>query len=385
MYITRHIEKTIKKYYKQYSVITITGPRQSGKTTTIRNLFDFPYYSMETPDTRHRILADPRNFFDSIKTGCILDEIQQASELLSYIQEYVNKPKNKIKFILSGSQQFNLLNSISQSLAGRTAIVKLMPFSISEINIKNKNIDEILFNGLYPRVYSKKLFPTQVYRDYFETYIQRDVRQLLNIKNIHNFQKFIYLCAGRIGQLLNTNSLANEVGVSVKTIQSWISVLEASYVIFLLYPYNKNINKRVVKTPKLYFCDTGLASYLLGIENYKQLENNMYRGNLFENFVILELIKYRYNNGLDKNTYFYRDSNSNEIDCVTDWAGKVVPFEIKVSKTFNNNFLKGLDYIKKFVQNIKKSFVIYTGNENFKIKDTDIINFKQIFEQIKNF
>ena len=340
---------------------------------------------METPDTRNRILADPRNFFDSIKTGCILDEIQQASELLSYIQEYVDKPKNKIKFILSGSQQFNLLNSISQSLAGRTAIVKLMPFSISEINVKNKNIDEILFNGLYPRVYSKKLFPTQVYRDYFETYIQRDVRQLLNIKNIHNFQKFIYLCAGRIGQLLNTNSLANEVGVSVKTIQSWISVLEASYVIFLLYPYNKNINKRVVKTPKLYFCDTGLASYLLGIENYKQLENNMYRGNLFENFVILELIKYRYNNGLDKNTYFYRDSNSNEIDCVTDWAGKVVPFEIKVSKTFNNNFLKGLDYIKKFVQNIKKSFVIYTGNENFKIKDTDIINFKQIFEQIKNF
>ena len=207
----------------------------------------------------------------------------------------------------------------------------------------------------------------------------------MNIKNIHNFQKFIYLCAGRIGQLLNTNSLANEVGVSVKTIQSWISVLEASYVIFLLYPYNKNINKRVVKTPKLYFCDTGLASYLLGIENYKQLENNMYRGNLFENFVILELIKYRYNNGLDKNTYFYRDSNSNEIDCVTDWAGKVVPFEIKESKTFNNNFLKGLDYIKKFVQNIKKSFVIYTGNENFKIKDTDIINFKQIFEQIKNF
>lgn len=378
MYIKRDVENVIKLYSKQYPVITITGPRQSGKTTLIRNIFDLPYYSMETPDIRERILSDPRSFFDSLTKGCILDESQRTPELLSYIQEYVDRPNNKLKFILSGSQQLNLLNSISQSLAGRTALIKLLPFSTNEVNIKNKSINDIIFKGFYPRLYDKKLNPTQVYRDYFETYIQRDVRQLLNIKDIHAFQKFVYLCAGRIGQLLNTNSLANEVGVSVKTIQSWISVLEASYIVFLLYPYNNNINKRVVKTPKLYFCDPGLACYLLGIENAKQLENNMYRGNLFENFIILELIKHRYNKGLDKNIYFYRDSNSNEVDCIAEWNNNIVPFEIKVSKTFSSDFLKGIQFIKNIIPGINKNFVVYTGKENFKIKDIDIINFNQL-------
>lgn len=378
MYKKRYVENILKKYFKQYPVLTITGPRQSGKTTMIRTVFDLPYYSMESPDIRERLLSDPRSFFDSLKKGCVLDEIQRTPELLSYIQEYVDKTDNKLKFILSGSQQLNLLNSVSQTLAGRTALVKLLPFSIREIGLKN--INEIIFKGLYPRIYDKNLNPTQMYRDYFETYIQRDVRQLLNIKNVHDFQKFIYLCAGRIGQLLNANSLANEVGVSVKTIQSWISILEASYVIFLLYPYSKNINKRVVKTPKLYFCDTGLVSYLLGIENSKQLENNMYRGSLFENFVILELIKYRYNNGLDKNVYFYKDSNSNEVDCIAEWNNELIPFEIKFSKTFNSDFFKSINYIKNIIPNINNSFVIYNGSDNFKVKNTNIINFKQLEE-----
>ncbi|MBR2082688.1 MAG: ATP-binding protein [Elusimicrobiaceae bacterium] len=384
MYIQRTIETVLRQYLKRYSVVTVTGPRQSGKTTLLRKTFDFPYYSMETPDIRSRVLADPRGFFDALEKGCILDEIQRAPELLSYIQEYVDRPNNKLKFILSGSQQLNLLNSVSQSLAGRTALTKLLPLSYEEIKTKKLPMDDILYRGLYPRLYSETLNPTQVYRDYTATYLERDVRQLLNVHNMHNFQKFLFLCAGRIGQLLNMNSLANEVGVNITTIQAWFSVLEASFVVFLLYPYSKNINKRVVKTPKLYFCDTGLASYLLGIESAKQLTNNMYRGALFENFVLLELMKQRYNSGKEPNLYFYRDSNQNEIDCVAQWGEKIIPMEIKSSKTFNTEFLKGLTFAEKIIPNLDKSLLIYTGNEDFLVKHTRVINFAHLSKGINN-
>lgn len=279
----------------------------------------------------------------------------------------------------------DLLAKVNQTLSGRTALLKLLPFSIEELESKKLSyqIDEYLLNGFYPRIYDKKLNPTKTYKDYFEIYIQRDLRKLINIKDLRLFRKFVRLCAGRIGQVFSTSSLSNEVGVSTPTINSWISILEASYVIFLLEPYYENIGKRLIKSPKLYFVDVGLASYLLGIENGVQLERDPLHGALVENLVIGELIKERFNLGLDQNLYFYRDNHGNEIDALFKAGHELVPFEIKSAQTFNRGFLKQLEYMAKiFPAKIKKGYLVYTGAVEQKMDKFLLLNYKNVYKTI---
>ena len=380
MYIPRSIEKEVLEMSNQYPVITITGPRQSGKTTLAKHLFSYlPYFSFENPDVRLLAESDPRSFLNQFDIGAVLDEIQYVPQLLSYLQQIVDENQN-LKFILTGSNQFSLLNKINQSLAGRTAILKLLPFSLEEIPfIKKNTTDDILFTGFYPAIFSRNLNPVKAYRNYYETYIERDVRQLIQLKDLSLFQKFIRICAGRTANLFNASAIASETGVSVKTIQSWISVLEASYIIFRLSPYFENINKRLIKSPKIYFYDVGLASYLLGIENAKQLSRDPLRGALFENMVIIEMIKKRVNRGLDHNLFFYRDSHHSEIDVIQKQGSKLIPYEIKSSQTFHPEFLKGLLRFKKNLPDrITDMYLIYDGELELKNQGVKLLNFRNL-------
>jgi len=374
------MSKALTSLAKSYSVITLTGPRQSGKTTLVKSLFkNKPYCNLENVDEREFAINDPKAFLLRFPAGAVLDEIQRAPELMSYIQTIVDEKQDPGMFILTGSQNFNLLENVTQSLAGRTAILKLLPFNLKEIGLYKKSFstNDYLLNGFFPAVYEKKLNPTIFYRNYYETYVERDLRQLINVKNLNLFQIFVRLCAGRIGQLFNASSLSSEVGVSVATIKSWMSILEASFIVFLIEPYYENINKRVVKMRKIYFSDIGLASYLLEIENIKQLTSHPLRGNLFENMVITELIKSRYNKGLNHNLYFYRDSNKNEVDILFKQGAMVTPIEIKSALTFNIEFLKSLHYIQKILPcEINKGFLVYGGKIEQIIKNNKIINYK---------
>ena len=296
--INRTIESLLKTLAGQYPAVTITGPRQSGKTTLCRKVFpDKPYANLEAPDVRQFAQDDPRGFLAQYPQGAVLDEIQRTPDLVSYLQPLVDDDQRAGLFILTGSQQFEISQTINQSLAGRTALVKLLPFSIVEIqsSFLLPSIDSLLYHGFYPRLWDKKLDPTQALGDYYQTYIERDLRQLVTIKDLNLFQRFVQLCAGRVGQLLNISSLANDAGISHTTAANWISLLEASYIVFQLQPYYRNISKRLVKSPKLYFYDVGLATFLLGIENEKQVSRDPLRGNLFENMVIAETLKYRFN------------------------------------------------------------------------------------------
>ena len=350
--IKRDIEPVLKKLSNQYPVVTITGPRQSGKTTLCKNTFsDYKYVNLEALDTRHFAINDPRGFLEQYNNHVILDEIQRAPELLSYIQELVDERNAPGQFIITGSQQFEVMSNITQTLAGRTAILKLLPFSISELKgyYDISSIDKLILTGFYPRIYDKCLNPTQALGDYLVTYVERDLRQIINIKDLSLFEKFLRLCAGRIGQVLNLNSLANDVGVSHTTIKSWITLLEASYIVFLLPPWFGNVSKRLIKSPKLYFYDVGLVSYLLGLENENQVSRDPLRGNLFENLVLMEILKYRFNRGKRNNLYFYRDSKGNEVDIIYEIGRDVYPIEVKAGATVTNEFFK----------NIKKFFKIY--------------------------
>lgn len=383
MFIKRELQKELLSLSRKYPVVTVTGPRQSGKTTLIRHAFPaLPFYSMEDPDVRELALADPRAFLGKTAKGAVLDEIQQAPELLSYLQGMIDKPKNRAKFILSGSQQFELTRHVTQSLAGRTALLRLLPLSIDEIEngrSRKTSVEQYMLKGFYPRIYDKRLNPTKAYKAYFETYIQRDLRQLIHVKDLRLFRKFVRLCAGRIGGLTVASSLANDVGVSIQTIQSWLSVLEASYIIYFLEPYYENIGKRLIKSPKLYFCDVGLAAYLLGIENKNQIDRDPLRGRLVENLVIMEIVKKRYNQGLDANVFFYRDNHENEVDLIYKSGNSLVPAEVKAASTFHKDFLKGLRYIKKILPHrIKKGYVIYTGTREQEAGEGfELINFKK--------
>ncbi len=381
MYIKRTIEHEVLAMAEVYSVVTITGPRQSGKTTLARHLFpQLPYFSFENPDIRFAVESDPRAFLNQLNNGAILDEIQHIPQLLSYLQQIVDEEKNKLTFILTGSNQFSLLNTISQSLAGRTAILKLLPFSLEEIPMgKKQSTNELLYKGFYPAIHSNNLNPTKAYRNYYETYLERDLRQLIHIKELSLFQKFMKICAGRIGNLFNASAIASETGVSVKTIQSWVSILEASYVIMRLQPYFENINKRLIKSPKLYFYDVGLASYLLGIEKMQHLERDPLRGALFENMVVMEFVKKRFNKGMDNNLYFYRDSHHSEIDLIRRKGNDLNPIEIKSAQTFHPDFLKGLKRFEKlFGKRVGEMLLVYDGELQTKIRDVDIISFRSI-------
>lgn len=382
--IPRNIEPVVQELARQYPVITITGPRQTGKTTLVKKLFsDKTYFNLENPDLREMAASDPRAFLQAAKNGAILDEIQRVPELLSYLQEIVDNSMQKGQFILTGSNQFSLLSNISQSLAGRTVLLKLLPLSISELNqkIDSYSTDDLIFHGFYPGIYKDDLNPTIAYRSYYETYLERDLRQLIHVKDLLLFQKFVRLCAGRIGQIFNASQLSSEVGVSVNTIKSWLSILQASYVITLLPPYFENIKKRLIKSPKLYFYDVGLATYLLGIERPEQLARDPLRGALFENMIVMELIKHRFNQAMDANLYFFRDLHQNEVDIVFKQGSIFSIAEVKSAQTFSTTFLKSLKYFKKlFGERVKKQFVVYDGTLEQTIQDVNVVNYRHLAE-----
>ncbi len=385
-FLSRKLTATLQEAYRYFPVITLMGPRQSGKTTLLRNTFkDLEYYSLENLDLRRFALNDPKAFLSQNEKGMLLDEVQNTPELLSYIQGIVDENPEK-RFILSGSSQFSVLKDITQSLAGRTAVFELLPFSYSEITEKaqGKSLDAVLLDGFYPAIYAEKNIPKLLYPAYTKTYLERDVRNLLQIKDMMQFQTFLKLCAGRIGGLFNSSELANEVGVSANTIKSWLSILQASYIITLLPPYFANSRKRLIKSPKLYFCDTGLACYLLDIENTQQLQRDKMRGHLFENFIVTEALKYRYNQGKATNLYFYRDSNQNEIDLLLKNGTNFTAIEIKSSQTYHDSFEKVLKKADSLITDtIQKKCIVYNGDFENTAGEIKLLNYKnleQLFE-----
>lgn len=376
--IDRAIEPVLHALSEKYPVITITGPRQSGKTTLCRKVFsDRPYANLESPDIRQFATDDPRGFLSQYPDGAVLDEIQRVPDLVSYIQPMVDDDLRDGLFILTGSQQFEVSHAVNQSLAGRTALLKLLPFSMAELQADEPlpPVDHLILHGFYPRIWDKQLDPVQALGDYFETYIQRDVRQLAAIKGLHLFQRFVRLCAGRCGQLLNLNSLANDTGVSHTTAGNWISILEASYIIFLLQPYHGNITKRLIKSPKLYFFDVGLAAFLLGIENPRQVSRDPLRGSLFENMVVAETLKYRFNQGKKSNLYFYRDRKGNEVDLVCVTGTDLFPIEIKAGMTITRDYFKGLNHmVRNFPENVPNGCgLVYAGEKKQQRTDVTIV------------
>ncbi|KAA6343209.1 hypothetical protein EZS27_009079 [termite gut metagenome] len=379
--IEREITPVIQEAARYFAVITITGPRQSGKTTLIKHLFEgFTYYSLENLDVRNFATNDPVAFLNQGAKGLILDEVQNVPELLSYIQGMVDEDPSK-RFVLSGSSQFSMLKTITQSLSGRTAIFELLPMSYSEVKelADTKSLDEVLVDGFYPAIYAGKNIAGYFYPNYVKTYLERDVRDLLQVKNMIQFQTFLRLCAGRTGNLFNASDLSNEVGVSVNTIKSWLSVLQTSYIITLLPPYFENTTKRLTKTPKLYFMDTGLACYLLGIETPQQLNRDKKRGDLFENFIVSEALKQRYNKGKESNLFFYRDSNQNEVDLLLKHGDRFDAIEIKSAQTYHTEFEKGLKVVEKTFENrIDSKLIIYAGAFENTTGDIKLINYKNM-------
>jgi len=367
--IQRKIQPILLELAKTYPVVTITGPRQSGKTTLAQMAFpDYAYCNLEHPDTRMLAQQDPNAFFLHYPAPLIIDEIQRLPGLMSYIQVDVDAKRQNGLYILTGSQQLNLNAAITQSLAGRTALLTLLPFSIEEIEqyaLTDFTRDKYLYTGFMPRIYDKQQQPGIAYRNYLQTYVERDVRQLLNLKNLNIFEKFLRLLAGRTGQLLNINSIANDTGVSATTVANWISVLEASFIVFRLMPYFKNFGKRLIKSPKLYFVEPGLVSYLLEIESETQVARDPLLGNLFENMVVVEALKARYNQGKDSNLYFYRDSNQNEVDLIFKKENELFPVEIKSAMTWNDDFQKNILRFNNISENKANGCVVYGGKMRF--------------------
>lgn len=380
--IIRSIVTEVAKLAQQYPIVTITGPRQSGKTTLAKATFtEKPYVNLENPEVRELALTDPVRFLKQYPKGAILDEVQRAPDLFSYLQVRVDENKVNGEFILTGSQQFNLHEKITQSLAGRTALLKLLPLSIGELRSANLQYqaNDYMYQGFYPRIYEQQQSPTVYYRNYFETYVERDLRQLSSIKDLNTFRRFVKLCAGRIGQTINAESLSSELGITRPTVQHWLSILQASYLITLLDPYFENFGKRIIKSAKLYFIDVGLAAYMLDIESPQQLDRDPLRGALFENMVIVELMKYRYNQGMDDNLYFYRDQKQHEVDCVYKKGAELIPIEIKSSETFNSRFMKGIDYFKSISQGkVTKGYCVYAGEQQQRLGDDELIQFNQV-------
>lgn len=364
--IQRKIEEKLKYYVTKYPVVTVTGPRQSGKTTLIKNCFpDYHYISFEDPDMLNIAKEDPRLFLRNYPDKTIIDEVQRFPEFFSYLQTHVDNLGKEGLYILSGSHNFLLMEKISQTLSGRTAILKLMPFSYKEIAGQGKasdNIDEVIYKGLYPRIFDKTLKPEDFYPFYIQTYLERDVRLLINITDMSLFIRFLKLCAGRTGQLLNLSSLANECGISQPTAKAWLSVLEASYIIYCLYPYYKNFNKRLVKSPKLYFFDTGLACSLLGLKDTQQLNTHYMRGALFENHIITEYIKSKFNNVEEPDIYFWRDNTGNEIDMIFEEGNTLKAVEIKSGTTYRQDFFKGILFWEKMNGKEDTNAVVYGGD-----------------------
>jgi uncharacterized protein len=380
MIIKRRISNETLKLSNQFPVITITGPRQSGKTTLAQMLFhEKAYVNLEDLEQRDYAVQDPKGFLEQFPEGAVIDEIQRAPDLTSYIQVIVDKTKNNGMFILTGSHQFEMMHKVSQSLAGRTAVIRLLPFDLNEA-YQNTNADllSIMYTGFYPRIFSEKIDPEKYYSFYVSTYLERDLNQIINIKNLSLFETFLRLCAGRTGQLLNYTSLSNACGVDQKTLKSWISVLEASYIIKVIRPYYRNLNKRLVKAPKIYFYDTGLLCYLIGIKKPEHLGSHPLTGNIFENFIVSELIKNRFNRIETENLLFFRDHSENEVDVVFDNVVDIDLLEIKLSKTINSNFFNIFKYFKNLNVNVKKSILVYGGEESYTRENIDVKSWKDV-------
>src|SRR3990167_887700 len=355
--IERILGSALARLAKQYPVITLTGPRQSGKTTLCKAMFSsHDYMSLEDLNNRSFATDDPRGFLAQFKNGVVLDEIQRAPDLLSYIQGIVDEQQLSGQFILTGSQQFEITHTINQSLAGRTAILRLLPFAYGELySVDNHpTVNQLLYQGSYPRIYDKHLNPTEALGFYLNTYIERDLRSLMNIKNLSVFERFLKLCATQIGRLTNYSRLANDSGITQNTVKEWLSLLEASYIIFQLQPHFANFRKRLTKSSKLYFYDVGLAAYLLGITNPAHVQSNPLRGELFENFIVSEFLKNRYNHVLNNNLYFFRDHVGNEIDLILDYGSELVSVEIKAGSTISDHYFKGIDYYHQLTKNKNK-------------------------------
>jgi predicted AAA+ superfamily ATPase len=376
--ITRNITKELIQSAAEYPVVTILGPRQSGKTTLVQMTFpDKPYFSLEDPDVRSAAETDPRGFLSQMKDGGILDEVQRLPSLLSYIQGIVDKAGQPGRFILTGSHQPELHEAISQSLAGRTAVLTLWPFSLPELRNYKPAWEpfELIVRGCFPRLHEEGLEPRRFFNGYLQTYVERDVRALIQLRDLAQFQKFLVLLAGRVGQVVNLASLSSDVGVSGTTIRNWLSVLKASYVVFELPPFFENIRKRVVKSPKIYFTDAGLAAFLLGIHTEEHASRDPLRGNLYENLIITEIVKGALNSGIRPEIYFFRDSHGNEVDMLIREKGEITPVEIKSAETFSTDFLKGLERFQALgVKRVAAGAVLYSGEQRFLVRDTRILN-----------
>ena len=380
-YIHRKIEETILEASKYFSVIAVSGPRQSGKSTLLTQLFPlYEKYSLKDLNILDYAKNDPIAFLNQTDEGMFIDEIQRCPQLLDYIQGIVdNNPKRH--FALSGNSNFEVMKNLSESLAGRAGVFELLPMSIQEVTgkVDLDNLNQILYNGLYPSICAKKNIAKFFYPSYVRTYLEKDVRDLLQIKDQIRFTKFLKLCAARIGSLFNASELGAEVGVSSKTISHWLSVLQASYLITLLPPYYENIPKRLVKSPKLYFNDPGLACYLLDIETPQQLDRDKMRGAIFENMIVMEAIKHRYNMGLEDGVFFYRDSNQNEVDLLIKQEGELTAIEVKSSMTYSSSFEKTLTQIEGWIKTpISKKAIVYSGDFENSSGDINLINYRHI-------
>lgn len=345
--IPRSLTRPAIKAFEQYPVVTLVGPRQSGKTTLARNAFDLPYVNLEAPDERDFVLSDPRGFLATHPDGAIIDEIQRAPDLTSYLQVRVDETNRPGQFLLTGSHNFAVREQLSQSLAGRTALLTLLPFSRSELvdaSVPCGGYFDYIFMGGYPRIRDAGLDPTSFHRDYVGTYLERDLRQLSAVRNIAQFQTFMRLCAANIGQVLNLNRLASDCGISQTTATEWLNLMEAGYILYRLQPYFTNTRKRLVRRPKLYFHDTGVACFLLGLTEAEHVENHPLRGALFENHVINEVLKHDLNRNRAAQLYFFRDSNGNEVDLLYGHGPNLVPIEIKSGQTISSDWFKGIDH-----------------------------------------
>jgi len=373
-----------------FPVVTLTGPRQSGKTTLCRSVFpDMPYLNLEAPDLRALANSDPRGLLSRVPEGAIFDEIQRVPALVSYIQTIVDEvqwQKKKVTYILTGSQQFEVSQSVNQSLAGRTALLKLLPLSIHELSLSGRSmpLDELLLSGFYPKIHNEKVNVSQIMGDYMETYIERDIRQLSELRDLASFEKFVRLCAGRTGQVINMNSLAGDAGISHNTAKAWLSLLEASYVIFMLRPWYGNVSKRLIKSPKLYFYDVGLAAYLLGIQSVQQMSRDPLRGSLFENMVVIESLKFRYNQGKRSNLYYYRDAHGHEVDLLLDTDDKLYPIEVKSGATVVNDYFTSIQKLSGVLEGYVRhdGALIYGGVEDYRYKNFSVIPFAGIHQHL---
>ncbi len=379
--ISRQISSELSATAAEYPVVTIIGPRQAGKTTLARRQFpDHAYANLEAPEIRLLAMSDPRAFFSQFPPPVIIDEIQRVPELLSVIQVLADDSRLRGQFILTGSHQMRLQEAVSQSLAGRTALLRLLPLSISELEAAGITCarDEYIHQGFMPRLYGENVNPTRLYRNYCQTYIERDIRQMINIRRLTDFEHFMRLLAGRVGQVLNLSALASDLGVSSTTLKEWLSVLEASHAIFRLNPYFENFGKRVIKSPKVYFTDVGLASYLLGIESPTHAARDPLIGGLFENMVVIEALKSRLNAGKTPELYFYRDNKGNEVDLLFRQNRQLIPIEIKSAMTFNTEFVKGITRFRKIAPAAQKGYIVYAGDLTPELSNADVLRFTEV-------